>query len=413
MSRFRTPRWLWCGVAAWLAIALASQVQSAWASYDHLSLLDLQVYRMGGRALLDRAPLYEVTYPWDSLPFTYTPFAAMLFVPLALLSPGGAALVMTGISVACGVRSVVLIGRCLPPRAGAAIPTVVIGLAIGASLWPARSTFEFGQVNLVILWLVLEDLVGAGRRSRWAGTLLGIAIGIKLTPAFFVLFLLSIRQVRRAVVAIFVAAATVAVGFLVEPDQAWEYWTRAAYDPSRTGSAAYVNNQSWNGVISRLTGSTSHLVLWLALAVPTTIVVLWLSARLWRRQATMPALCVVAIGALLVSPISWSHHWVWFLPMLMVLIQPLHEQETRRQRGRRWALAALVAAVSFPRVIFLVPFGADVEYDHNAFERVIANCYVWVALAFLAYLWAALPSSRTAASDPAHREAGAEPAAVS
>jgi alpha-1,2-mannosyltransferase len=165
-------------------------------------------------------------------------------------------------------------------------------------------------------------------------------------------------------------------------------------------------------VLSRLTGSTSHTAWWLAFAVPTTIAVLWLAARLWRREATIPALSVVAVGALLVSPISWSHHWVWFLPILMVLLQPMHEGETSLERGRRWAMAALIAAVAFPRVIFLVPFGGDVEYDHTAFQRVVANSYVWVAVIFLAHMGASLRSMR-AANDLAAPTETIEPAAVS
>jgi alpha-1,2-mannosyltransferase len=212
MRRFGSAPWWWSLTAVWLIVAGVALWLSVSESYHHLALLDLQVYRMGGRALLDGSPLYDARYPWDSLPFTYTPFAAIIFVPLALLSPGAAALVMTALSLMCLARAVVLVERHLPRRSGAAIPTTVIGAAIGLSLWATRSTLEFGQINLVILWLVLEDLFGVGRRSRWMGALLGVAIGIKLTPAFFLLFLLSIKQVRRVLVAGADAAATLAAG---------------------------------------------------------------------------------------------------------------------------------------------------------------------------------------------------------
>jgi alpha-1,2-mannosyltransferase len=46
------------------------------------------------------------------------------------------------------------------------------------------------------------------------------------------------------------------------------------------------------------------------------------------------ALTAVAIGGLLASPLSWTHHWVWGVPAILVLV-------SRRQ----WVVASLIGLV--------------------------------------------------------------------
>jgi hypothetical protein len=47
-----------------------------------------------------------------------------------------------------------------------------------------------------------------------------------------------------------------------------------------------------------------------------------------------------AVTGLLVSPISWKHHWVWAVPVLVWLTATAW-----RRRSAAWALAAATAAV--------------------------------------------------------------------
>src|SRR5665213_2598558 len=48
----------------------------------HWGFVDLSVYREGGRAILDGAPLYRLRFP-GALAFTYPPLAALAFTGLA------------------------------------------------------------------------------------------------------------------------------------------------------------------------------------------------------------------------------------------------------------------------------------------------------------------------------------------
>ena len=74
-------------------------------------------------------------------------------------------------------------------------------------LEPIRSNFDFGQINVVLMTLVIADCVP--RRTPWPrGMLLGVAIALKLTPAVFLLYFLLRRDTRALLVT--VASAVVA-----------------------------------------------------------------------------------------------------------------------------------------------------------------------------------------------------------
>jgi alpha-1,2-mannosyltransferase len=44
----------------------------------------------------------------------------------------------------------------------------------------------------------------------------------------------------------------------------------------------------------------------------------WVARRLVARGDDVAALLALAIGTLLGSPISWSHHWLWIVPVLLL-----------------------------------------------------------------------------------------------
>jgi alpha-1,2-mannosyltransferase len=372
------------------------------ASYDHLGLLDTQVYRMGGQAVLDRADLYDVRYPWDHLPFTYPPFAAIAFVPLAWLGFAGGALAMTVASLAALARSLQLVvRRVLPSDASrtATATVVVVGVCAAVALWSVRSTLEYGQVNLVVMWLVLEDLLGPVARKRWSGVLLGLAIGLKLTPAIFVVLLLATRQGRKAAVALGTFAATVLLGFAVQPASAWTYWTGTAFDSSRVGPPDDVNNQSIAGLIDRLVGRPATLG-WLVVAVVVLVAVTVLARRLWLLGRPAASVAVMAVGGLLCSPISWAHHWVWLLPAVVVVAGEALGEPALDRRGRNGLLATAIAMVvaGSIRIETIVSDGAIGWRSPTLFDPLPGNLYLLVALGFLATQVAVL---RLAARQPA------------
>ena len=270
-----------------------------------LPMVDIAVYRSGGFKLVHGVPLYDGKVEDVWLPFTYPPFAAIVFVPFALIGAWGGGLVISVLSYTALARACWLLVSSRWPTLHRVQRWQATGVlwAAAALAEPVTATLGFGQINLIILWLVLEDLLGPRRRGR--GILVGIATGLKLTPGIFILLFLVIGKRTSALRAAGALAVTIVLGLIVQPQQAWLYWTKLAYDDKRVGGVAYVANQSLNGVIWRLAGPGGSRALWLLVVVAVAGVALWSARRLWLAGQPLGAVAVTALAMLLVSPISW------------------------------------------------------------------------------------------------------------
>ena len=276
--------------------------------------LDGRVYRDAAGALLDRAEIYAGRF--EGLPFTYPPFALLVFVPLALVPSNVAALMMF---CASAVALVLVVRWCqdyaTDGRAGSWWVTAALVAAASVSVEPVRITLGLGQVNLLLLALVLG--VDA-RASRWAGAGAGIATAVKVSPGLLIVAQ-GVRGDTRALgrgLLAFLAATGVSA--LVAPAATWNYFTSLLWDSTRPGGLGYLQNQSLRGLVARHFPDHAS-TLWLVGA----LLVLALGGWVVRRHRCDPfyALSAAAITGLLVSPISWSHHWVWVLPCVAVGIR--------------------------------------------------------------------------------------------
>ena len=359
-------RWVAGGLLA--GVLVVAGLAGPWG----FAMLDLDVYRVGGSAVLHGTDLYGVTEPETGYPFTYPVFAGLLFVPLAVLPVLAARVALTLLSV----TALFVIMHLTTRRLSWSVPLSV--LAVG--LHPVWETFTFAQVNLILTALVLVDVLSPDR--RWRGVLVGIATGIKLVPGLFVVYFLVTGQRRAAGVAALTTLATMAVGFAVQPGPSWVFWTHHALNPARTGSPAYVTNQSVLGVAARLL-RTEEPPGWLTLGVSAIVVVaaLVLARRLLLRGETLTSVCVVAVASLLASPISWSHHWVWAIPCLGTLAVWAHGA-----RWRWWVFGIATAIVATGPMQFL-PKEQVRELDHTFPQQVVASVYAWLAVAYLLWAW--------------------------
>lgn len=349
---------LWCALLAW-----------RWGWF-----IDLRVYELGAGALFG-GDLYGVRFHVADLPFTYPPFAAVLLLPLAVLPIWLSAFLwsLACVVVLAWVLDLTLRACGAAPRAWV-LPAVVAAALLAEPVW---STLSFGQVNLFLTAAILADVLRPERRH--AGWLVGVAAGVKLTPLFFVAFLLVTGHRRAAGTAVGAFAATVLVGAVAAPSASWAYWTDVLWDPGRVGGVEYAGNQSVLGILSRLLGHEAPTALWFAVAGTTALVSLLAARLLWRSAspAARPlAVCTASYGMLLASPISWDHHWVWLVPTVVAL----WVSELPRAR----VLAAVVAGVAFSRAIWWAPFRNGKEYDWSPAESVAGNAYVLLALVLLA-----------------------------
>jgi alpha-1,2-mannosyltransferase len=312
---------------------------------DMLKGFDLQVYLDGGQqALHHPGNLYSWHYENDpGIQFTYTPFAALLFavgsaLPFHALM-GLAAVVSTLALVTTVSIAFRELGWQGTRRAGATL------LLAGLVFWtePVQRALFLGQVELVLMVLVVWDLCQPDRR-RWKGAATGLAAGIKLVPLLFIVYLLLIRKFRQAAVAAAAFVVTVVIGFAVLPGPSKYWWIDGNFfQASRTGFVGDQQNQSLNGMLTRLVGSVNGtFALWLAVAVVAGLLGLAAAAVLHYSGQTFAGLMVCALTALLVSPISWDHHWVWIAPGLAVLVDAAVRARTALWRTAWYALAAVV-----------------------------------------------------------------------
>jgi alpha-1,2-mannosyltransferase len=212
--------------------------------------------------------------------------------------------------------------------------------------------------------------------------LVGVAAGVKLTPLVFVLLLVVVGRRAAAGRAALTFACTVVIGFVTMPGSAATYWTDRLVVASRVGPPSLAHNQSVYGALTRLLDGTPPTWLWLGVAGPVAVAILLAAASWWRRGDRLLGVCLAALAMLLASPVSWSHHWVWAVPVALVLWE-----------RSRWAAAAWTA-VFVARPMLWPPWGQGREYGWSPADHIVGNAYVLAALVLAG--WAAVALVRDA-----------------
>jgi alpha-1,2-mannosyltransferase len=182
-----------------------------------------------------------------------------------------------------------------------------------------RKTLDFGQINLVLVAGVFAAMVAV--RSSVAGLGVGAGAGLKLTPAISGLYFLATRRFAAAAWSFAGFALTVALGFLVSARDSWQYWFHLLGAADRVGPVGSAINQSLRGALSRSLGHDVEMSWPWLLAVAVSAVLTWLALRsAVRASDTLAAVLAVQLFGLLVSPISWSHHWLWVIPVVLWIV---------------------------------------------------------------------------------------------
>jgi alpha-1,2-mannosyltransferase len=332
-----------------LVASVGARLAWTYLAPNGANFVDLHVY-LGGAAALDRpGALYGYVYadqtPDFPLPFTYPPFAAIVFYPLHLLPLGWVTLGWQVGTVAALYGVVRISQRLLGVPAGGGRRMAMLWTAVGVWTEPLRSTFDYGQVNvllvLVALWAVYS--------TRWwlSGLLVGVAAGVKLTPAITGVYFLGVRRWATAAFSAVVFVASVAVSVLVVPDDTSYYFTELLGDADRIGPIGTSFNQSWRGGISRILGHDAGYGPLVLIAIAVTLLLAILAWRALSTGRTGPdplgLLLVVELFGLLASPISWTHHWTWLVPLMIWLIHgPLSQRTGARVLGWGWLALTLI-----------------------------------------------------------------------
>ena len=345
------------------AFAVAAAIYIGYAlthpKADWMEPVDLHVYRFGGLIAAHVRPWYNPhraapLYDWPgfgNLKFTYTPFASLVFVTATVLPFTTLANLSLAVNTLALLATIwIAFGAAGWPRSVANRPghrlraggTLLVGAVM---FWsePVQRTLFLGQIELILMALIMWDLCQSDRRW-WKGAGVGVAAGIKLVPLIFIPYLLATRRYRQAAVAAGAFAATIAIGFAAEPADSARWWFGGVFARgSRTGFVAWEGNQSLRGLVARFGGSVAGSQLaWLAVAALVVAAGLAAAVLLDRAGHALAGILTCALTGILASPISWDHHWVWVVPAVVLAIG-----YAVRAPGRlRWAYAGLGAVIA-------------------------------------------------------------------
>jgi alpha-1,2-mannosyltransferase len=390
----QSDRWR---MAGWLLLQLAALAALGYAGWRVLGStvyrIDIDVYRMGGQAWLDGHPLYSPDVKFHTpiglnLPFTYPPLAAVIFAPFAWLGMPAASVTITLITlVLLLVSTMIVLTRLEVWTTSKAVPgpawlrrwwLTALVVAWATLYWePIQANFAFGQINVVLMTLVIAECVP--RHTPWPrGLLLGLGIALKLTPAVFLLYFLLNRDRRAVLTSLVSVVAAVAAGFALAWQDSWEYWTHTVRNTDRIGSASLNTNQNIAGTLARL-GLDDHqrFLPWVLACFLVLALTVWAARRALRAGEPVLAVICIALFGLAVSPVSWSHHWVWMLEAVIVTAV--------LGWRRRNAALALVSAAGVAAMVWtpidLMPKHHEVTAP--LWRQLVGVSYLWWALATL------------------------------
>lgn len=316
----------------------------------------------------------------------YLPFFPIFMVPWSYLPLQVAIVLFSVLSLGLLALTVVLAegllaGRLEPQPRGALL------LTIGLMLPYIVSSSVLGTVNILVLFLIVAAWYLAEQGRDWAaGVPLGLAVLVKVVPAALVVFFLLKRRWRVAGAAagvIMVLGAGLPIVALGPQDAVAAH--RAFYESAIQKHSAYqtttaekpikakYNNNALPIVLRRLltpldanagppeeaffvnfTSLPRQAVWWLCLVILVALFTASAASALrtgsaWpppdvagveRLRASFGAWCCLM---LLVSPLVWTHHFVWAYWPIAVLSD--RAEVTRLERGRpcRRAVVGLVA----------------------------------------------------------------------
>ena len=347
--------------------------------------VDFDIYRMGAGHLFG-SQLYAIRLSRAlmggsvGMHFTYPPFAAFLLVPFAMLPVRLGQLVWSVLNLGALFGLTAVSVHAVKPGWSRATASTLAALTLlpVLRLNPDLLTVDLGQINFVVVLLVFTDLttvLHVGNRVIPRGVLVGVAAAVKLTPLLFVPFLLLARQSRPAFTALGSFLLCTLTAFVVAPYSSRAYWSEEIFDYGRYGNLLYLSDQNLHSAAERMLGGPPGPLLISSLTVVAACGGLGLAAWAYRASSPVLGILLCATTALIISPVSWVHHYVWVVPVLAWLLFG----DDRPNGGRWWALGAAALFWAAP-----VWWPSDVQSGYGGpLVLLTGNSFFLAASAFL------------------------------
>ncbi|MFJ6195483.1 glycosyltransferase 87 family protein [Micromonospora sp. NPDC092111] len=358
---------------------------------------DLKIYMRAMDWWASGHPLYDYVQPdrvQGELYFTYPPFSALLLRPFAVLPLGLTIVIFTALTcVAVVVTTRWLVTPVIERHGLHRTFALTVAVLLVFAVESTRETITFGQINMLLVVLILADLLFAvpGAR-RWAGVAVGLATALKLFPGIFIVYLVVTRRWRAAAVAGVTAAAATLLAAAVAPRDSWRFWTHELWATNRVGRTDYTGNQSLFGLLSRIDApARPNQLLWLALVAVVLGYGLWRAARAARAGDELTGITLTGLVGGLVSPITWTHHIYWFVPAVVLLVDAALDADPAtvagaRRRRRLLTFATVVGLVIVYGVVSFYDWGVAAARTDTPWEFLLRNAYVLLALLLLVTL---------------------------
>ncbi|MEJ6018655.1 glycosyltransferase family 87 protein [Corynebacterium sp. H113] len=312
------------GITVFFSIVSAAVVVILMVRAATYYMMDVEVFQDAGWALRRGQDLYSEHFPTRSgYRFIYPPFAALLFYPLTWAGPTTLQIIWTGATIAAVWAMLWMVATRLKLAKPTIVATALLGLAMLTN--PLWANVNFGQINVFLALLIVSDVLGfLPKQLRGLG--IGIAAGIKITPAAYALIFLVRKDYRAVLLSAMWFFVTAIIGFLLRFDESIYYWTDEFFSGDRGGAPTYEANQAMSGLLARagITDPTLNM-LTMGFFLLGAIAAAYCAWVLERRGQSVAALAMVALAASFAGPYAVSHHWsitIVFLPMLLVLRKP-------------------------------------------------------------------------------------------
>ncbi len=354
----------------------------------HHDFFDLRIYRAAIRWWADGNRLYEFSQPdviQDRLYFTYPPISALIIAPLTWLPMWAMATVsVIGTMVLVTTATRWMVTDFVQRRHLQMGVTLAVAMPVVLSIEPIRETILLGQINSILMVLIVADVMFFVSRRKFAGAGIGIATALKLVPGVFIAYLIVKREFKAAAVAVSAAIATTLLAGAVSPSDSWDFWLTALWDTSRVGKNYYTGNQSILGLLSRWWYPTEpSRMVWLGVVAIFAVIA---ARRVSRSTNRVADLAVVGMFGGLASPITWPHHMWWMIPAGIVLVDHGWPAPGERIRlNRHWIGLAAILVVNEYGVLRYVSNSMHGPAS-NPVEFLLRNSMVFVAIASVVWL---------------------------
>lgn len=396
-------------------VALLGFLFGAWRVVEDTRItdfpIDMVVYREGVKAFLEHRSVYSAPMPAGDiqLPFIYPPFGALAMVPLTAfdaIDHNLAGNIMVILSDLLVLVCLYLVFRAVLKKPEFLLPVTAITWAIVVHFEPVNLNNNYAQINIVVMALVILDLVPR-KRFLPQGILIGVAAAIKITPLAMLLYFFVRKEWKQIATAFFSAVAATLLAAAFRWEAFVEFFSSTLLDMGSGRDfgvgTEYQSNSSIKGAIQRMYPSTESMeangltigLAWIAASLIVIVVAACIIKRLCAEHLLVDAQLVTALTVLLISPVSWSHHWVW-----LTLIIPVFAYRAWSWLSTGWAARSLLAVlIAWAALLLTVPpkwwWGDQVDvHAMNHFQKFWVDDFVWLTLVTVALYTAAFIAAR-------------------